>query len=254
MSSINTVDLVFFGLTLIFVLTAFLRGFVKEVFALLNWIAAFTLSHLLAPYASKILMFYTTNTLVADIATRTILFVLIFVIVMLSTGSLSKSIKGKIPEIFDRSLGVLFGIVKTLLIFGIVYSAMLNVGSFMAIRKDDFTAESFKPRWLVKAKSYNLIKISGKTVDPIVKIFLNVIIKNFEKNMPEGKKLEDAQTGVALEEGVEDSLITGLDTKINEIVGDKTDKTESDTSSANKGNGYSKKDIQKMDHLIEIVK
>lgn len=238
MSSISTIDLVFVIITGIFILTAVLRGFVREVFAILNWIAALLLSHLLTPIASKIVLFYTDNTLVADIVTRTVLFVAVFVGVMLTTSGLSSSLRDKIPLMADRILGVTFAIFKSILIFGIVYSVILNIGAFATGDKQSFSPRNFESQWLSNAKTKGIIKSAGVAVNPLVKTFLNSIIGNFDRSIRnKGKLIPDQKD---------------LNKKINNII-EEGDEIIPDSYLEDKDSGYNQKEIKKMDRLIEIV-
>jgi len=236
-TTFNILDLIFITFTIIFVTTAFFRGFVREVFALFNWLIALIISYLLAPYASKLLSSYSDNKLVIDVVSRVIIFVLAFITSIMSTSGLCKVLKEKMPKIFDRSLGVLFGIVKTLIIFGFIFSTSLNLYGFLLGKKID-DSSPLLPAWLRDAKSYNLLKFSESTLDPAVKKFFDSATQNFDEVAP---KSED------------------LNSKIDELM-NKNDKAEDGAKSLDnnpedvlKNSGYNKKDIEKMNHLIEII-
>lgn len=233
LQNLNFLDYIFIIFTAIFVLTAFFRGFIKEVFSLLNWVVAITLAHFLAPYAEEFLQRYFSNKTLIDVASRAIIFLLAFIITIFSTSNLRDALKEKISTLFDRSLGVLFGLAKTLLIFGLIYSLYFNLLK---------NSKEF-PSWLKEAQCYSLLKISGETIDPLVKNFLKDATKHIEKKSEPKKE---------------------LDQKIDEILGKKEDKkiaekevVKTDSSEIKKpsddNSGYSKKDIEKMNRLIEIV-
>jgi uncharacterized membrane protein required for colicin V production len=243
-TAVNIVDLVFFGFTFIFVLTAFLRGFVKEVFALLNWIISFTLSYALAPYLGKMFLFYTKSTLIADISARTIIFILCFIIFIFATHGMCKDIKEKINQSFDRSLGVLFGLVKTLLVFGLVYSIIMNMYGFLLGKGKSKADESQLPKWFTEAKSYNIMKVSGSILDPMVKVVFEEVVKNFDRVAPD------------MIEGVNPDALNNLMDKTVQGSEVSTDLIQSGSEKIEKtieDKGYNKKDIEKMNRLIEIV-
>jgi uncharacterized membrane protein required for colicin V production len=264
-TTFNVLDLIFIVLTIIFILTAFFRGFVKEIFALFNWIIAFTVSYFLTPYLTEFCAKYFDNKFGLDVSVRSILFVTAFFITAISTSGLSNSMKDKMPKAFDRSLGVLYGFIKTLLIFGFVYALYFNV--YQMILGDKLKDNVLKvPSWLEEAKCYSLVRISGETLNPLVKGSFDAVSKNFDQVLP--KHILD-------QKDVQDEL----DTKINEVIEEKTfdsfnkrlqkesvkenpKKVDSlkvqkpDLSSSSKelqNSGYSKKDIEKMNHLIEII-
>ncbi len=214
---------------MIFITTAFFRGFVKEIFSLFNWLIALTLSYLLAPYLSKLLLFYSDNKFVADIAARVIIFIFVFIATALSTSGLCKALKEKMSKVFDRSLGVLFGIVKTLLIFGFIYSISLNLYGFLLGKNVEENSAPL-PEWLLQAKCYNILHLSGNTLDPLVKKFFDATTKNLDKVVPKQDNLDE---------------------KINELLNKKDVAEPLDESSEDAG--YNKKDIEKMNRLIEII-
>lgn len=234
--NLNFVDYTFIAFGFIFILTAFLRGFVKEVFALFNWALALVLSYLLTPYVSKFFQSFSDNKLLIDISVRVVIFIIVFLIVAISTSGLCKSLKEKIPKAFDRSLGVLYGLVKTLLIFGFIYSLIANVYGVLLGSDDDKDSKKL-PSWLLEAKTHNILKISGETLNPLVKALFDEVTKNFDKVVPPQKD---------------------LDKKIDEVI-DEKDKSSDKTSNGDVkavddlDSGYSKKEIEKMNRLIEII-
>lgn len=242
-SSVNILDLVFVVFTFIFVVTAFFRGFVKEVFSLFNWLLSLTLSYLLAPYAADLIATYSKSELVADISARSIIFVAVFFVTAMSTSGICKLLKEKIPKVFDRSLGVFYGLIKTLLIFGVVCSVAFNLYEFVLGKKLEENSPAL-PKWFVEAKSRNILIASSEALDPAVKLFFDAIVKNFDQVIPKP---------------------TNLDEKINELTGTKSDAiTEENIKSLDSDGseqldkaledyGYNKKDIEKMNRLIEII-
>jgi membrane protein required for colicin V production len=231
--NLNFVDYAFIAFGFIFVLTAFLRGFVKEIFALFNWALALVLSYLLTPYVSKFCQSFSGNKLLIDISVRFVIFVIVFFTVAISTSGLCKSLKEKIPKAFDRSLGVLYGLGKTLLIFGFIYSLIANVYGVLLGGDDDKNAKKL-PSWLVEAKTHNILKISGEAMNPLVKTVFDEVTKNFDKVVPQQKD---------------------LDKKIDEVVSEKTEDSSKSEAVDPKDldSGYSKKEIEKMNRLIEII-
>lgn len=233
-TSFHYLDLAFIVFSLIFVITAFLRGFVKEIFSLLNWVVSLTLSYLLAPYISKLFESYSDSKLVIDISARIIIFVLTFIIFAISTSGLSKALKDKMPKAFDRSLGVFYGLIKTLLIFGLFYSITLNLYGYLLGKK---TTEI--PSWMKEAKCYNILRVSGEVLDPLVKEFFEAITRNFDHVVPESKELDQKIDDVMKQK---DKIDDGLDPM-----------KEEGKKAVENNSGYNKKDIEKMNRLIEII-
>lgn len=233
-TTFNTLDLIFFAFTAIFVITATFRGFVKEVFSLLNWIFSLVVSYLLTPYVTEFLSKHFDNKMVIDLFTRSALFAIIFIAVAMLTSEFRDSLRDRLPKAFDRSLGLLFGFVKTLLVFGAIYSIYLN--AYELVMKKGKAKE---PKWFEQAKSRSLIKVSADIVDPAVRKLFDSIGQNFEKILPKSEEL--------------------LNEKIDEIIKEKAggkiegDSINSGESDESLDTGYSKKNIEKLNQLVDVI-
>lgn len=239
-TTFNSLDLIFLVFAGIFVLTAFFRGFVKEVFSGFNWILAIILSHLITPYVTELI---NGNKMIVDMITRTVVFIVLLVILSMTTSSLRKTLQDKIPYIFDRSLGVLFGIVKTLVIFGVLYSLFIN-GYGMILGKPLKESSSRFPSWLREAKCRDVIKFSAEVVNPAIETFIGAISQNFDGMVPGNKTYKGkSKLDNKIDEVIDDNDIpnSGAFNKLLEQMPEGVDA------------GYSKKDIEKMNRLIEII-
>jgi uncharacterized membrane protein required for colicin V production len=227
-TTLNLLDLGFIALTLIFVATAFFRGFVKEIFALTGWVVSFVGSYLLAPLASNLFNDYSQNKLVTDIAARSIIFLIIFIVFSFSTSGLSDELRKKIPKSFDCSLGVFYGLIKTLIVFGFLYAITINSLGFLSGKNIDENSPQF-PKFLKEAKCHDILKGSADVLNPAVELFFDSVVKNFDQVVPRQK--------------------TDLDDKIDEVSKMESSADEEPVNDT----GYNKKDIEKMNHLIEII-
>lgn len=286
-TTFNMFDLIFAILSFIFILVAFFRGFVKELFALLNWIITISLSYLLAPYASRFVEHYSSNKLIINVASGSIVFVLIFIAVFLATRGLSHDWKEKMPEHLDRILGVFYGVFKSLLIAGLFYSITLNFYSILlgdvekskseqalkeSIMQDDEVVNKPEkksrkvkksadnlPDWLLQAKCFPVIKSAGEVVDPLVSSGIDAAARNLlEETKPVKINLDDK-----VDEVIEDS-VDGLQDEVGGSAGALAEPKKAISEKSNKSDkalkkpdekdtGYSKKEIEKMNRLIEIV-
>lgn len=246
-TTFNTFDLIFIAFAFIFIFVAFFRGFVKEVCSLIIWVIALFISYFGAPLLADLFSSYSSNKLVLDIVSRLILFIVVFFILMFSTASFVEDLKDKMPTLLDRSLGVFYGICKTLLIFGVFYSMTLNCYALLLGKNQDPKADKV-PSWLSEARFGNIIRISGEVVDPVVNAFITAVVKNMDKPDFLPKSL-DPQT---------------LDGKVDEIINQDSSKKNKDSKvkdpslnsledDIEKETGYSKKDIEKMNRLIDVV-
>jgi len=225
------------------VLTAFFRGFVRESFAFLNWVIAFSASHLLSPYVSTFFISGSISSAITDIGVRSVIFVTVFFICLLSTSGLSKELKRKVQRPIDRSLGVLFGLSKTLLIFGIGYAVFISSMSLFLDKKVTKDSKEF-PSFLAEAKFHDLVKASSDVVSPPVQSFIKSMSSTIGGGVLNPQELLNKKIEDALEE-----KLNGIDTGDGDLDLDKLDNIE-DIDGLN---GYDKKDIEKMNRLIEIL-
>lgn len=221
----NLFDTAFLVFALIFTVTAFFRGFVKEIFSLFNWAIAYLMSYLLAPYAVLLFSSY-SNAVVVGIIVRSVLFLIFLVASAMLTSGLCKELRTRIPTPFDKSLGVLYGLMKTLLVFGVIYSLIINSFSALSGKEIDENSSQY-PRWLSEARSHDIIKFSGEILDPAIRMVFDSVRGNFDGKIPTPESV--------------------LDEKINDMLEEKNNTLDLPTS------GYNQKDIEKMNRLIEII-
>ncbi len=243
------IDLIFVIFSLIFVVTAFLRGFVREIFALINWSMALIMTYYFAPLISPLFYSYASSTLIVDIIAKVVIFIVTFIAFAFASSTITKIIQGKIPISIDKSLGVFFGIIKTLVIFGIIYSVMLNLYVSLADKTKD-EASINAPDFFKNAKTYNIIRYSGEIIDPLVEEFFSSTTKNI---------VDDNILNEFIKKNNIDQNVT------KEIINNKEqiDKINKENNSNSKNNienlikekniGYEKIDIQKMNRLIDIL-
>ncbi len=165
--------------------------------------------------------------------------------------SLSESIKNfkeKVPTLFDKSFGALFGVIKAILIFAIFYSAVYNASILVSMRQNFDVKEGLKakmPSWIENAKCGNVLKISSAIVDPLVKKFVDAVAeKVYKSNLVIENSAEQVESSVSNEESIKNS-----DNKLENQ--NSVNKTNSETNK--ESGGYNKRDIEKMNRLIEII-
>ena len=221
----NLFDAAFLAFALIFTVTAFFRGFVKEVFSLFNWAVAYVISYLVAPFAVMLFTGY-SNAIAVGIIVRAVLFLVILVISAMLTSGLCKELKQRIPAAFDKSLGVFYGLMKTLLVFGVIYSLIINSFSALSGKEIDENSSQY-PMWLIDARSHDIVKFSGEILDPAIRMVFDSVMGNFDGKIPTPESV--------------------LDKKINDMMEDQGGSLDIPSS------GYNQQDIEKMNRLIEII-
>jgi uncharacterized membrane protein required for colicin V production len=231
LESFNLFDLAFFGFTILFAILAFFRGFIKEISSLFIWITALAVSYFTSPYVSDLLSRYSDSEVAIYAATRVIVFVSVFFIISISISGYVKDLKEVVPSSFNRSFGVLLGICKSILIFSFIYSAAYNA-TFVISKK---TGEKVAlPTWMTEAKCGNILKIPASEINPLVKKFVEAIADNFYSSFAP-KTLDD---------------------KIEQVIDESQNQKDAKAYKEEDevfDYGYTKKDIQKMNRLIDVI-
>jgi len=143
---VNIADIGILAIMLISGVFAFVRGFVHEFLAVIAWIGAALATiygiDLVIPLARQV----TTMQPVADIGSGVAIFLVVLVVLTILTRMLSKRVQSSSLNTLDRSLGLLFGILRGVVL---VCLAWLLV-SWALPRKD-------LPNWVIEARSLPLV-------------------------------------------------------------------------------------------------
>ena len=153
----NIVDLVVISFILISCIVASYRGFIKEVFSMICWIAALMTAYYLHEKIKIELQEYINQKVIIDIVS----FGIPFLIALFISNLISKwlSPKFSLPGLlfFDKLGGFIFGVLR-----GIFFIVLLYLGFLYLLGKEQ------KPNVLLEAKTYNYIT---KTANLVVKLF-----------------------------------------------------------------------------------
>ena len=153
----NIVDLVVISFILISCIVASYRGFIKEVFSMICWIAALMTAYYLHEKIKIELQEYINQKVIIDIVS----FGIPFLIALFISNLISKwlSPKFSLPGLlfFDKVGGFIFGVLR-----GIFFIVLLYLGFLYLLGKEQ------KPNVLLEAKTYNYIT---KTANLVVKLF-----------------------------------------------------------------------------------
>jgi len=229
-------DLIFVLILSITSLLAFIKGFLKSFFSLLNWILASVISYFLTPIVAT--MFSEGYSYLAlHSVVSVILFVIALVALSIFTSSITKTFLSVIPESVDKSLGFAFGFAKGYFIVALVFVVITTIyAANLPIFASRVQAQDgrYGPKWLIESKSYKIITIGADIWQPLI------------------DKVSDMLTNSSINDKKDD-----LDEKINEIQDD-LDNVEKakeiyDTINDLSNQGYHKDEIEKMDRLIETI-
>jgi len=112
----SVLDLVVIGIVLISALLAAVRGFTREVLAIVAWIVAAAAAWYLHPAALPIAQQYISSNTVALVASIGGIFVITLIIVSIITVQISDLILDSRIGAIDRTLGLVFGAARGFLI------------------------------------------------------------------------------------------------------------------------------------------
>ncbi|HSY86406.1 MAG TPA: CvpA family protein [Verrucomicrobiae bacterium] len=110
--SANFVDLAVIGVMLISALLAFGRGLVREVLSIGAWVAAALAALWGFPYAKDIARKYISITILADMVTATAIFLVTLIVCAAISHAIARNVRGSTFGALDRSLGLLFGLLR----------------------------------------------------------------------------------------------------------------------------------------------
>lgn len=150
-------DIVVVAIIVLSALFGFIRGFLREVLSIGSWIVAglatwFGLP-LLRPFARQ----YISHELIADVATGIAIFLVVLVVASVISHLITRSVRESALGPLDRSLGILFGIVRG--------AAIVSVALLIC---DNFYAPENRPQWLKDARTLPAVQIGADFVRQFV--------------------------------------------------------------------------------------
>ena len=149
---ISILDLVVIGVVIISALLAAVRGFTREVLAIVAWVAAAAAAWFLHPLILPRIKDHIANPTVALVVAIGGIFILTLLIVSIMTVKLSDFILDSRIGALDRTLGFVFGAARGVLIcvVGWVFLAWLVQGKM--------------PEWANTARSRPMLESTGNTL------------------------------------------------------------------------------------------
>src|ERR671928_257740 len=172
---VSILDLIVLGVVLISALLAAVRGFTREVLAIVAWAAAaaagWFLHPMVLPYAKQ----YISNPTVALVAAIGAIFILTLIVVSIVTVKISDLILDSRIGALDRTLGFAFGAARGLLlcVIGWVFLSWLAQGKM--------------PEWAANAKTRPMLESTGNSLIAMLPDNPEGLLKSFRKPKPEGE-------------------------------------------------------------------
>ncbi len=158
MFDLTALDYIYIIVVLASTIWATIRGGVYETIATLSWVIAAVAARFASPILDGWLQSWfklsesTVGTLVAS-------YFVVFFVILITVGffnqKLRERIQGSIMNVTDHTLGVIFGIVRGVVVMGIVYWGMLWYYSDI----------SRLPRWLDMARTRPIMQVTAVKLD-----------------------------------------------------------------------------------------
>lgn len=120
-NSINMVDFAVFGLLMLSGFIGILRGFTREVLGVAAWIGALFAALYGIVWTRPLLAPYIKSAFIADVVAGIVIFVIALFFLGTLSRNVSRTVKGSVLGGLDRSLGLVFGVVRGGVIVIIAY-------------------------------------------------------------------------------------------------------------------------------------
>ena len=137
----NIVDTAVVLILVISAVVAFLRGFTHELLSIVSWLGAIVATLYGFPYAQPYAREFIPVELLADVVAGVVIFVVVLAVLSVATRTVAKFIQGSGLGPLDRSLGLVFGILRGYVIACVVWIAV------------DWVLEGDRPAWAEEARS-----------------------------------------------------------------------------------------------------
>lgn len=147
MQDVYALDVVVAVLVLLSALVAYFRGFVREALSLASWAGA--IAAVLYGYepVRDVVRGYIPMQAVADLVTGVGIFVVTLAMLSIVAAVIAKTVSGTEHGAVDRSFGFLFGLLRGILLVGVVYMLLSWV-----------IAERDQPPWVTDARVYPVMR------------------------------------------------------------------------------------------------
>jgi membrane protein required for colicin V production len=124
---VNWVDLVVIAVIAVSALLAFLRGFVREVLGVGAWVGAAIFAIWAAPYVNQRFQAWFGNPEVGDAVALAAVFLVALIVLSIISGMIGGVVRMSVLGGVDRTLGVVFGLVRgaALVAFAYIVAGMV---------------------------------------------------------------------------------------------------------------------------------
>ena len=183
MLDLTALDYIYVVVIIASTVWATVRGGIYETIATLSWVVAAIAARFVSPYLDTLLQGWfklsesTVGTLVAS-------YFIVFFVILVVVGFLNQKIRERIQDsvlsVTDRTLGVIFGIVRSVVVMGFVYWGFLWYYSDMP---------HGLPRWIADARTRPVMQLTAVKIDDWFFFGNNKLLQRDMKGAEEAKAI-----------------------------------------------------------------
>ena len=184
MFDLTVMDYIYVLVVIISTIWATIRGGIYETIATMSWVAAAITARFVSPLLDKLLQNWfgvsgsTVGTLVASYF---IVFFIILIIVGFINQKLREKIQGSVLSVTDRTLGVIFGIIRSVVVMGFVYWGALWY----------YSDTPHLPHWVADARTRTVMQVTAVKMDEWFFFGNNKLLKRDMTDATEAKAIFD---------------------------------------------------------------
>ena len=182
MFDLTIMDYVYVLVVIVSTIWATIRGGIYETIATMSWVAAAITARFVSPYLDKLLQNWfdlsgsTVGTLVASYF---IVFFVILVIVGFINQKLREKVQGSVLSVTDRTLGIIFGIIRSVVVMGFVYWGTLWY----------YSDTHVLPHWVADARTRPVMQLTAVKLDEWFFFGNNKLLQRDMTDATEAKKI-----------------------------------------------------------------
>ena len=159
MFDLTVLDYIYIVVILASTVWATIRGGVYETIATLSWVVAAVTARYVSPYLDGWLQKWFGET-DSTVTTLVVSYFIVFFVILVIVGFINQKVRERIQDSFlsavDRTLGVIFGIIRSVIVMGFVYWGMLWYYSDMP---------RGLPLWVADARTRPVMQLTAVKMD-----------------------------------------------------------------------------------------
>jgi membrane protein required for colicin V production len=159
MFDLTLLDYIYVVVILASTIWATVRGGVYETIATMSWVVAAISARFVSPYLDELLQKW-FNVPSSTVVTLVASYFIVFFVILMVTGFINQKLRERVQDSFlsvtDKTLGVVFGIVRSCILMGFVYWGILWYYS---------DVPRGLPAWVVDARTRTVMQLTAVKMD-----------------------------------------------------------------------------------------